>query len=139
MYRFDFIFSYWIFFWYLCYECSLTTYNPKLAIVLGLIENAGVFMIMLYYQYKYIAYFLIINFFIKVIPYWTVRNTPYTKKDVYALVLYFLIYLIWCSVNGKTLHDVAIRLQLIRENKPAFPLTEWIIQSWPSLARTLSR
>jgi len=125
MYRFDFVFSYWIFFWYLCYVVGLTTYNPKFAILLGLLENAGLLMVMLYYQYKYIAHFLIVNFFIKVIPYWSLPFS--TKKDIYALVLYFFIYLIWCSINGQTMDDVKARLQLIRENKPAFPLTQfWV-------------
>jgi hypothetical protein len=32
MLRFDYVFSYWIFIWYLFYELKWTSYNPKLAL-----------------------------------------------------------------------------------------------------------
>ena len=39
MNRIDFVFSYWIFLWYILYEFKITQYNPKWALTFGLIEN----------------------------------------------------------------------------------------------------
>jgi hypothetical protein len=39
--RFDLVFSYWIFAWYLLYMAKIIKYSPKLVIVLGIIENTA--------------------------------------------------------------------------------------------------
>ena len=39
-YRFDLLFSYWIFIWYLLYIFEIIDASPKLALIVGLIENA---------------------------------------------------------------------------------------------------
>ena len=45
--RFDFIFSYWIFIWYILYELKIVSYNPKGALVFALVENLILFQIIL--------------------------------------------------------------------------------------------
>ena len=65
--RVDFIFSYWIFAWYLCYVFKWTHYNPKLALLMGLIENGIILVMMIYYNTP-LLYFLLTNMILKAIP-----------------------------------------------------------------------
>ena len=127
--RFDFLFSYWIFAWYVFYALQLTTFNPKIALVIGIIHNLGLLLIMLYFKndWIHIVTFCFINTFIKVIPFWTVRNDPYRWKDFYALVLYFMIYIVWLFINGQ-LHTSGIDkgLQQIKANLPAGPFMQFV-------------
>ena len=39
MIRPDLIFSYWIYLWYILYIFKVLKYNPKLAIIFGMIKN----------------------------------------------------------------------------------------------------
>ena len=48
--RADLVFSYWIFVWYLLYIFKVTSYNPKLYLLLGLIENLAYLFLMIYYN-----------------------------------------------------------------------------------------
>ena len=76
--RFDFLFSYWIFIWYLLYEVGVITFNPKIAFVLGILENIVLFIAMIYVNQSWIhlVTFCLINTIIKGIPLWTLWNTP---------------------------------------------------------------
>jgi hypothetical protein len=114
---FDLVFSYWLFAWFLIYECGGTTYNPKPWFVIGLLENTLLFGTMLYYRNptKILILFLLINTCIKLIPLWILRNTSFRSSDVIAgLVLHrwtfkfahFVCVLIDLSV---TLHLNTIR------------------------------
>ena len=38
-YRFDLVYSYWIFAWYLLYIFKIIPYNPKLVLIIGVVEN----------------------------------------------------------------------------------------------------
>ena len=125
--RFDYVFSYWIFAWYVFYALRITTYNPKIALVIGLIHNTGLLLTMIYYKndWIHIAMFCFINTFIKVIPLWTVRNDPYLWKDFYALVVYFMIYIVWLFINGQ-LNGMERGLQQIKANLPAGPFMQFL-------------
>ncbi len=107
--RFDFIFSYWIFAWYVLYELRLVSYNPKGALFLGLVENLILLGILVYYSYPYILIFMIINFFIKVVPLWRLRNTSYRVVDVYATILLFCVYLLWIWIHQTNVMDIVQR------------------------------
>ena len=87
--RFDLVFSYWIFVWYLLYIFKVTSYNPKLYLLLGLIENLAYLFLMIYYKNSllYISLFIFINVFIKVIPFMSLQNTDYNSKDAVAGVI----------------------------------------------------
>ena len=124
--RFDLVFSYWIFAWYVLYALQLTTFNPKIALVIGLIHNTGLLLTMIYYKndWIHIATFCFINTFIKVIPLWTVRNDPYRWKDFYAFVIYYMIHLVWLFVNQHTL-DIK-GLQKIKANLPIGPFMQFV-------------
>jgi len=100
--RFDLVFSYWIFFWFLLYIFKFVTYNPKFMLILGLIENLILFIFMVYYgsNYKTLVYFIIINLFIKLLPYYSIRKTTIQYRDIYASLVLFLIYCVWLYING---------------------------------------
>jgi hypothetical protein len=127
--RFDFVFSYWIFAWYVLYVFRVTTYNPKIALIVGLIQNIGLLLLMFYYKnnWIHIATFCFIQFLIKALPLWSLRNDPYRWKDFYALVVYFMIYIIWLYVNDE-LHTSGLEkvLQQIKANLPVGPLMQFI-------------
>ena len=130
--RFDLVFSYWIFAWYVLYALGVTSFNPKIALVVGLVHNTGLLLTMIYYKndWIHIATFCFINTFIKVIPLWTVRNDPYRWKDFYALVVYFIMYIIWLFVNDQ-LHTRGIEkgLQQIKDNVPSGPFMQFVDKS----------
>ena len=125
MYRIDFIFSYWIFVWYILYILKLTNYNPKLALILGLIENSFLLFLMIYYKskIKYIISFFIAVIVTKLIPLLTIYKTKIIKNDFIYLLVVFLIYMIWLTINKIDLIDFykKISLSVIRgENKTPF-------------------
>ena len=122
--RFDITLSNWILAWYILYELKLISYNPKGALLFGLTGNLIFIGAMVYYSYEYILMFCIINFFIKVIPLWRVRNAPYGTKDVYATLVLFAAYSAWMHVNDVSFVKViSTQLQNVRENKPIGPFS----------------
>jgi hypothetical protein len=128
-YRFDYVFSYWIFTWFLLYQVGITSYNPKIAIIIGLIENIGILGLMIYFKnsFIYIFLFCLINFFIKVLPLWLLRKTKYELTDVYAMFELFLIYMLWLVINRVDFIKYATdRYEQLEHNSPAAPLTHYI-------------
>jgi hypothetical protein len=99
--RIDLVFSYWIFIWYLLYILNIVKYNPKLALLLAIIVNLIVIILMIYYKnpLSIIVSFCLINLFIKIIPFISLIETPYTLRDFYALVISFVIFLLWRKIN----------------------------------------
>ena len=99
--RLDYVFSYWILAWYLLYIAKITKYNPKFVLILGIIENSFLLLFMIIYKTKIssIIIFIIINIFIKIIPYYTVRNDKIIKKDIIATIILFIIYCLWLYIN----------------------------------------
>ena len=119
----DLIFSYWIFAWFLLYEFNLTNYNPKFAITLGIIDNALLLFFMLKTAtIRTILFFIIVNFFIKILPIYFVWKTHYTKKDIAFTVVLFIIYLMWTKLNAESIFN----LVLDKNNMPGIMLLEKI-------------
>jgi hypothetical protein len=102
--RIDLVFSYWMFFWYILYTLKFTIYSPKFIIGFGIIENIIMFFLMIYYKTRpiTITYFLTINFFIKIIPFYMMLNERIKVSDIYATIVLFIIYSIWVYLNGET-------------------------------------
>jgi len=127
--RFDFIFSYWIFVWYLFYEFDLVQYNPKIAIIIGIIVNLFEVGLMMYYfkSYILILVFVITIILTKGLPLWTLRKDSLKWRDFYAFVILFLIYILWLLVNQidikKEITDI---YQRTKENKPIGPFMYYI-------------
>ena len=88
MERIDFIFSYWIFAWYLLYIFKIVdAYNPKFAIIAGLIENLCILLMMIYYntKIKLVILFVIMMIILKIIPIYTIWNKNIQSKDIEKL------------------------------------------------------
>ena len=118
--RFDLVFSYWIFLWYLLYEWKFTQYNPKFALVVGLIENFVYLLCMIFYKNTIVNIwlFVIINFFIKILPLYMVRGTSVRKSDIVFSFALFLIYIAWLIVNDVDLYKrLKDPLKIFRENE----------------------
>ena len=100
--RFDLVFSYWLFFWYMLYIYKFTQYNPKILLKIGILENIIMLFMMFRFETKIetMIKFILINTFIKFIPYYTIINTTVRIKDLVAGIIIFIIYIIWVYVNG---------------------------------------
>ena len=102
MLRPDFIFSYWIFTWFLLYYFKLTNYNPFFAITLGLIFNTLQLLGYLYYKnYKKSLLFIIANIFLKIIPFYLIKNKTIKQKDILFTIFLLIIFIIYSYTNRK--------------------------------------
>jgi hypothetical protein len=102
--RFDLVLSYWIFAWYLLYITKIVSYSPKLMILLGIIENTLLLLIMFYYgsNVTTITYFIVVNLFIKIIPFYTLKNEKIQSREIKGSIIFLLIYLVWVYINGQS-------------------------------------
>ena len=103
--RADLVFSYWIFIWFFLYYMQVVHFSPKFALILGLIENIGMFILMLTYgtSMRTIVYFLIINSLIKIAPLYYLKEEKVSRKDVAATFLLFLLFIVWLHLNKQSL------------------------------------
>lgn len=134
MLRYDFVFSYWIFFWWILYILHLTgDYNPKFLLLLGLLENLIVIFAMFYYRTKVylLLLFIIVNIFIKIIPLYFVWNHRITMKDMFASGFIFCIYLFWLYINSIpiSIHFFSKEMNdFVKKNKNIFPTTRLLMK-----------
>jgi hypothetical protein len=129
--RFDFVFSYWIFAWYLIYELKYIKYNPKFALTIGLIQNIIGLIFMFFYKNSLVVIFLFcfINFFIKVIPLWRLHKTKYNWSQVFYTILFYIIYSFWLLLNGTNPYQVITKsYEQIKKNEPIGPISSYLNQ-----------
>ena len=109
----DKIISYWIFVWYLIYivlyinnpKSYFVKYcNPYLAFILAILFN----IIQLLYMFlkktnsKTIVFFVIVLFFIKIIPLYTLQETHiHIKQDLFNIFIVLFVYIIYIYVVYK--------------------------------------
>jgi hypothetical protein len=105
--RGDLIFSYWIYVWYLFYIFNYTSYNPKFALMIGLIDNIIMLILMLYYNTpkRTLLIFVLVNTLIKVVPLYYLRkdNDAVKWKDIYFTCILFIIFVLWLHLNKQNL------------------------------------
>lgn len=104
--RFDLVFSYWIYAWYLLYAFNIITiYSPKFALLLGLLENSIMLLLMLVYgtSKETIFYFILINALIKGLPLYYLRHQAIHLKDIYFTGCLFVLFIIWLHLNSQSL------------------------------------
>jgi len=103
--RIDLVFSYWIYVWFILYTFKITTFSPKLPLILGLLDNIIMLALMLIYgtSGRTIFYFIFINIFIKVVPLYYLRNEPIKMRDIYFTIVLFSIFIIWLHINKQSL------------------------------------
>ena len=96
----DLIFSNWIFIYTIVYFLGFRKYNPLLLLLIGLTSNIILFFIFIIKlkEVKYGFLLLFVNFVIKVIPIYFLRNTTIVKSDIYFSLFYFLIFLIYINI-----------------------------------------
>jgi hypothetical protein len=106
-YRFDYVFSYWIFAWFIFYYFKLTTLSPLFILIIGVIDNIILYFSFIDKKENFLRIeFIIINFFIKILPlYYLIVVENKTNKlklnDVLSSLLLFLIYILWLIINKK--------------------------------------
>jgi hypothetical protein len=106
--RLDFIFSYWIFVWYILYFLKFVKYSPKFALYVAMIDNMILLSILIYKKSSIydIAKFLAINTFIKYLPIYTLLDEKIKRRDIIATIILFLIYLIYVYVNNNNIYEI---------------------------------
>jgi hypothetical protein len=103
--RFDLVFSYWIYLWYILYVFKIASYSPKFPLVLGLFDNIIILIMMIMHgkSSATIFYFIVINTLIKVVPLYYLRNEKIRIKDIYFTICLFSIFIIWLYINKQSL------------------------------------
>jgi hypothetical protein len=130
--RFDLVFSYWIFFWYICYELRITTYNPMVAFYIAVFGNIGVLLLMIYYKnsYDHLLLLCFVLFVGKILPLWSLRNTSYSREDIYIIFVYFFVYILWLFFNDvKLISFYNNLLKNIQKNKPLGPFMFFMLKN----------
>ena len=104
--RFDLVFSYWVYVWYVFYALRIAKFSPKFPLILGLLDNIVMLVLMFTYgtSTRTIGYFIVINTLIKIVPLYYLRKEPIKFNDVYFTVLLFLIFIIWIHLNNQSLY-----------------------------------
>lgn len=120
-YRFDLVFSYWIFAWFLLYLFRIIPYSPKLALCISIIENAillGIMIFLLQSSFETIIKFLIINTFIKALPLYAVWSDKINwRQDIVRLIILFGVYIVWILLNSSSISEE--RNEIVKKSNAA--------------------
>jgi len=130
--RFDFIFSYYLFLWFLFYYFGYIKYCPNSWLILGIFNNIIALFLMIYYKNPLlnILVFSIINTCIKLIPLWLIRNKPYKIDDFIFGAILFIMFSFWLSLYNTNFVKVTQSIiEAIKERVPATPLEYYIVKS----------
>ena len=125
-YRFDYVFSYWIFAWFILYYLKLTSYSPLFILLVGVVDNTFLFFSVI--NKKEIALrieFLIINFFIKILPIIIIiksNNNKIKISDILATIILLLLYIIWLIINRKIIIENNRLIIKIQRTTPFYNL-----------------
>lgn len=103
MQRFDHVFSYWLFVWYLLFAARFVPYNPLPFLVAGLLFNLGSLLLGYIKDPKP---FIFINIFIKILPIYSLMGTPVRAIDYQAGFVYLLMWFAWLIINKEDLFKV---------------------------------
>jgi hypothetical protein len=101
-YRLDFIYSYWIFAWFLLYLIGITRTAPIVLLYLGLVGNLFELIYLIYHKASTynVVKFIIINTFLKVLPLYYVYHLKITNHELFVSVIMTIVYLIWLYINN---------------------------------------
>jgi len=127
--RFDFFFSYWIFFWYILYELNLVNYSPKIAFILSILINILELIAMIYFFSSLfrISLFIVSVILFKILPLYTLRNDILKYKDFICTIAVFLIYFTWLYINQISLMEISKEVyKKIKNNEDVGPAMNFI-------------
>jgi hypothetical protein len=99
--RADLIFSNWIFLWFVIYVSGLTKFSPKIAIIIAILENIGASLLLKTVNAKTLQAVLL-YFLLKLLAFAVVINDAIVLRDMIALIVLSLIYIVWVTINGET-------------------------------------
>ena len=103
----DFIFSYWIFVWFILYFTRIVSINPKLWLLIAFIENImNTVIIYLKSKMYMVVRFIIITILIKVLPLYYLWNTKIRSIDVFFSIALFVMYLGWLYINNYSIYTI---------------------------------
>jgi len=99
-YRFDLLFSYWIFIWFIFYELRLIKQNPFFGLCVAMI--VGTFDLYIIWERVDWIYFFVVYLIIKFIPFCVLIYTKRIKWDVGFTFALGFIYLVYLRLNNIT-------------------------------------
>lgn len=143
-FRVDFLFSYWIIFWFLIYyftqnikgspiASKIQKYmNPKLALYFGFFENFGTFLYIIWLNSKLsiIFKYLLMLLLIKVLPIYLIKEKIHLWNDIIVFIFVFLIYNIYLWINDETIYSVYERTFTSIKNNQNKTLVFWIFDKF---------
>ena len=138
----DYLFSYWIFAWFILFILSMkstfikTHFNPRFALLVALFANIMSFMYFLFHNATILVllkYILVIILF-KIIPLFLLRKEKVRWfNEISIAVIVFIMYFVYIESNNVHLHDVieqtAINILHDTNNTPFFRLLETILST----------
>jgi len=132
--RVDYIFSYWIFFWYLLYIFRITNKNPLIAFILGLFENIVVIIAMLLHGSKYTWIFFTNVLIFKIIPIYFLLKSSHLNfmsvNDIWFLIWIFFVYYIWTIANNVSIFEIYKKhIDSLINDKNETPFM-WLVQKY---------
>ena len=119
--RLDFLVSFWIFVWFLCYAAKFVSYSPEIVLWVAVLFEFAI----LYtcytagYPLLYTAIFVAVNLCIKALPLWYLYGKRANSlDDVLFGLLLGLLYLGWLAYNETSAGAVYGEVQdLIRSHR----------------------
>ena len=141
----DFLFSYWVFLWFVVYYFFPTGIgfesfkyriaSPKLAIIFALVENLFVFVSVMVFNrpfwgsLKYVTMIV----FVKLFPLYLLRKDAIDfQQDIFVLIVVFLAYLLYLAAWDTNVVEIYRKteqdLKMGRDNTPLFAFFRWIIR-----------
>jgi hypothetical protein len=117
--RFDYLFSYWIFAWFLVFyfvdkgttagKWIYKYLNPTIALWIALMESlvTFVYLLILHPRLDYTIKMLAMMFFIKAFPLYLIRRYPiHWKNDILVTLILFAIYNVYLYFNDTNVIDI---------------------------------
>lgn len=130
----DYIFSDWIFIWWILFYFKFTKYNPKFILIVSLIQNCFMFLYLFKQNTKKIVIisFFIIDLIIKIIPIILIINTKINKDDIYFTILLYLVYNLYLYIKNTNVIEITNKILYYQvHNIPKIPslfITEKIMK-----------
>lgn len=143
----DYLFSYWIFAWFIIFilfiktkivnnkqkEFIKTYFNPRFALIIALFENIALFIYFVFHNAKnYILFkYIFMIFFFKIIPFILLRKEKVRWcNEISITIVIFILYCVYLELNHIHLHDViqetSINILSNTNNTPFFRLLQTI-------------
>jgi hypothetical protein len=102
----DFIFSYWIFAWFVLHVLHVIKASPKMWLILALIENIISVFLILKAEFYFVFRFIFINFFLKVLPLMYLHGEKITKPDIKFSGWILVVYIVYLLFNKESIMGI---------------------------------